>query len=126
MPQEYSTPSRMPYKESTDDGRSVLAAPDASNITLRPATAEDAPAMLRLMDIATDWLVKKGQTGQWGTDRPSDSPRRIKQVTEFIASGGTWIAMESSWPQNETNSEGKVNSTYLSGSEDMSSGSKYA
>lgn len=50
--------------------------------------------MLRLMDIATDWLVKKGQTGQWGTERPSESPARLKQATELAGSGGTWIAVD--------------------------------
>ncbi|UKZ75469.1 hypothetical protein TrVFT333_003154 [Trichoderma virens FT-333] len=65
-------------------------------VILRPGTVEDVPAMLRLMDIATDWLVKRGQTQQWGTgaERHSENPRRIKQATEFTESGGTWIAVD--------------------------------
>ncbi|RDW70118.1 hypothetical protein BP5796_08515 [Coleophoma crateriformis] len=79
-------------------------------VTLRPGTVEDIPAMLRLMDIATEWLVKKGQTGQWGTERHSDNPARIKQATEFAASGGTWVAVD-------TNSLSSRTEDGLSGSE---------
>ncbi|RDW89519.1 hypothetical protein BP6252_01551 [Coleophoma cylindrospora] len=71
-------------------------------VTLRPGTVEDAPAMLRLMDIATDWLVKKGQSGQWGTERHSDNPARIKQAIELAESGGTWIAVDSNWSSSRT------------------------
>lgn len=98
-------------QELTDSGRTMLTTPATSDITLRPATEDDAPAMLRLMDIATDWLVKKGQTGQWGTERSSNSPRRIKQVKEFIASGGTWIAMDSNWSLSSQNQKGPSNTT---------------
>ncbi|KAK4084490.1 uncharacterized protein Triagg1_970 [Trichoderma aggressivum f. europaeum] len=66
-------------------------------VTLRPGTVEDVPAMLRLMDIATAWLVKKGQTGQWGTKRHSTNPARIKQATELAESGGTWIAVDANY-----------------------------
>ncbi|KAL7908698.1 acyl-CoA N-acyltransferase [Trichoderma velutinum] len=66
-------------------------------VTLRPGTVEDAPAMLRLMDIATAWLVKKGQTGQWGTERHSNNPARIKQATDLAGSGGTWIAVDANY-----------------------------
>ncbi|KAL6837559.1 acyl-CoA N-acyltransferase [Trichoderma camerunense] len=66
-------------------------------VTLRPGTVEDVPAMLRLMDIATAWLVKKGQTGQWGTERHSTNPDRIKQATELAESGGTWIAVDTNY-----------------------------
>lgn len=66
---------------------------------LRPGTVEDVPAMLRLMDIATNWLVKKGQTGQWGngTLKHSDNPERIKKAKEFTESGGTWIAVDDNY-----------------------------
>jgi len=86
-------------------------------VTLRPGTVEDVPAMLRLMDIATDWLVKKGQTGQWGTERHSDNPARIKQATEFAESGGTWIAVDTNSSSSRTEdglSGGEVESPYQS------------
>ncbi|KAF2733143.1 hypothetical protein EJ04DRAFT_495851 [Polyplosphaeria fusca] len=86
-----------------------------SGVSLRLGTVEDAPAMLRLMDIATDWLVKKGQTGQWGTERHSDNPARIKQATEFAASGGTWIAVDTNWSPSST--EGDLNKSEGEGGE---------
>jgi hypothetical protein len=52
--------------------------------------------MLRLMDIATAWLVQRGQTGQWGTSPPSQNPARIAQAKEKAASGGTWLAVDTS------------------------------
>jgi GNAT superfamily N-acetyltransferase len=55
------------------------------------------------MDIATDWLVKKGQTGQWGTGRHSANPARIERATEFAESGGTWIAVDADWSSSTKN-----------------------
>ncbi|KAI1778654.1 hypothetical protein F4818DRAFT_306189 [Hypoxylon cercidicola] len=85
-------------------------------VTLRPGTVEDVPAMLRLMDIATDWLVKKGQTGQWGTGRPSENTARVKQATEKAESGGTWIAVDTNLSSRTENSlsGGEVESPYKS------------
>lgn len=74
-------------------------------VTLRPGTVEDVPAMLRLMDIATAWLVKKGQTGQWGTERHSTNPDRIKQATELAESGGTWIAVDTNYSPPKSGDE---------------------
>lgn len=74
-------------------------------VTLRPGTVEDVPAMLRLMDIATAWLVKKGQTGQWGTERHSTNPDRIKQATELAESGGTWIAADTNYSPPKSGGE---------------------
>jgi GNAT superfamily N-acetyltransferase len=82
--------------------RSVPRKVAIDGVELRPGTVEDAPAMLRLMDIATDWLVKKGQTGQWGTERHSDNPARIKQATEKAESGGTWIAVDTNSSSSRT------------------------
>jgi GNAT superfamily N-acetyltransferase len=86
-------------------------------VTLRLGTVEDAPAMLRLMDIATNWLVKKGQAGQWGTERHSNNPARIKQATEKAESGGTWIAVDTNSSSLRTEgglSGGEVESPYQS------------
>ena len=94
-------------------------------MTLRPGTVEDVPAMLRLMDIATDWLVKRGQTGQWGTEKASTNPARIKQATEKAESGGTWIAVDTNWSSSRTGdglsggeAESPYQSTEKSGGED--------
>jgi hypothetical protein len=97
--------------------RSVPRKVAIGGVTLRPGTVEDVPAMLRLMDIATDWLVKKGLTGQWGTKRHSDNPARIKQATEKAESGGTWIAVDTNSSSSRTEdglSGGEVESPYQS------------
>lgn len=70
---------------------------------------EDVPAMLRLMDIATQWLVKKGQAGQWGdgTVKHSENPARIEQGIKLAESGGTWIAVDTTSPTYKaTNTSG--------------------
>lgn len=40
------------------------------------------------------WLRKNGGTGQWGTEKASEQPRRIGEAQRFIASGGTWLAYD--------------------------------
>lgn len=72
-------------------------------ITLRPGTVDDAPAMVRLMDIAVDWLSSRGIPDQWGTKRPSEDPDRVKQITDFAKSGGTWVAIDTKF-QDQLNS----------------------
>lgn len=76
----------------------------AGGVALRPGTVDDVPAMLRLMDIATAWLVKRGQTGQWGagTERHAENPARIRQATEMAGSGGMWIAVDADSPSSQT------------------------
>ncbi|CAG9971692.1 unnamed protein product [Clonostachys byssicola] len=68
---------------------------ESDRIVLRPGTVDDVPAMARLMDLAVEWLVRKGITGQWGTQQPSEIPDRIKQFTSFAESGGLWVAVDS-------------------------------
>lgn len=63
------------------------------SITLRPGGPADAPAVLRLLDDATAWLVARGRTGQWGTEPASTDPRRIAQADAWSAGGGLWLAM---------------------------------
>ncbi|EHK25238.1 uncharacterized protein TRIVIDRAFT_219018 [Trichoderma virens Gv29-8] len=98
---------------------SALQKTAVDGVILRPGTVDDVPAMLRLMDIATDWLVKRGQTQQWGTgaERHSENPRRIKQATEFTESGGTWIAVDTNSLSSRTedgSSGGGVESSHQS------------
>jgi GNAT superfamily N-acetyltransferase len=59
---------------------------------IRRAGRDDVPAVLALLDGATEWLVARGRTGQWGTARHSTSPRRVSQVTGFAEDGGLWVA----------------------------------
>jgi len=61
-------------------------------ITMRPGGASDVPAVLALLDGATEWLVAQGRTDQWGTQPHSTSPWRIGQISAYAAEGGLWIA----------------------------------
>lgn len=59
---------------------------------VRRGVQADVPAVLGLLDRATEWLVAQGRTDQWGTERHSTNPRRIEQITGFAADDGLWIA----------------------------------
>ncbi|MEW2375132.1 GNAT family N-acetyltransferase [Micromonospora sp. NPDC047812] len=65
---------------------------DQRSVGLRPGGLTDAPAVLRLLDDATAWLVARGRTGQWGTEPASTDPRRIQQAEEWATGGGLWLA----------------------------------
>ena len=60
-------------------------------INIRRAGRDDVPAVLGLLDGATEWLVARGQTDQWGTEPHSTNPQRIAQITSF-ADDGLWVA----------------------------------
>ncbi|WP_329006158.1 GNAT family N-acetyltransferase [Kribbella sp. NBC_00709] len=59
---------------------------------IRRAGRDDVPAVLALLDGATEWLVARGQTEQWGTAPHSTSPRRVAQITGFADEDGLWVA----------------------------------
>ena len=59
---------------------------------IRRAGRDDVPAVLALLDGATEWLVARGRTDQWGTEPHSTSPRRVEQITGFADDGGLWVA----------------------------------
>ncbi|MET9315591.1 GNAT family N-acetyltransferase [Kribbella sp. NPDC003505] len=60
-------------------------------MTIRRAGRDDVPAVLALLDEATEWLVARGRTDQWGTAPHSTSPRRVEQITGFADDGGLWV-----------------------------------
>jgi ribosomal protein S18 acetylase RimI-like enzyme len=60
-------------------------------VKIRAGQHADVPAVLALLDGATEWLVANGRTGQWGTEPHSTNPRRIAQITGFAGDGGLWI-----------------------------------
>jgi GNAT superfamily N-acetyltransferase len=61
-------------------------------MTIRRAGPDDVQAVLALLDGATEWLVARGRTDQWGTRRHSTSPQRVAQITGFAGDGGLWVA----------------------------------
>src|SRR3954451_19017612 len=59
---------------------------------IRPGAPEDAGAMLSLFDEAVDWLVARGQTGQWGSEPFSSRESAISRIAEWASGGGLWLA----------------------------------
>jgi ribosomal protein S18 acetylase RimI-like enzyme len=59
---------------------------------IRPGSAEDARAMLGLFDEAVEWLVGRGQTGQWGSEPFSSRDSAIARIAEWASGGGLWMA----------------------------------
>ena len=54
----------------------------------------DAAAVLTLLDEAVEWLVARGQTGQWGSTPFSEIDSRVAAAAEWAASGGLRLACE--------------------------------
>jgi GNAT superfamily N-acetyltransferase len=52
----------------------------------------DVAGVLALLDGATEWLVARGQTEQWGTEPHSTSPRRVANITAFADDDNLWVA----------------------------------
>ncbi|HDS1094411.1 GNAT family N-acetyltransferase [Stenotrophomonas maltophilia] len=61
-------------------------------LTIRRASAADAPAVLALFDEVIEWFVSIGNLQQWGSEPWSTVPRRITQVTDACALPGAWVA----------------------------------
>ncbi|TDD20167.1 GNAT family N-acetyltransferase [Kribbella turkmenica] len=61
-------------------------------MTIRPAGHPGVPDVLALLDGATECLVARGRTDQWGTEPHSTNPRRIAQIAGFAGDGGLWLA----------------------------------
>jgi len=65
----------------------------ADEITIRRGGPDDIPAVLALLDLAGEWLVAQGRTGQWGTQRQSTSPRRLEQAAVWASNDCLHLAM---------------------------------
>jgi GNAT superfamily N-acetyltransferase len=63
-------------------------------MTIRRGESRDVPAVLHLLDKATEWLVANGRTDQWGTEPHSTNPRRIAQIRRFVDDDGLWVSEE--------------------------------
>ncbi len=64
----------------------------ATALTIRPGDESDGPAVVALFDEAVAWLVKRGQTGQWGAIPFSERPGIRERVHAFRIGGGLYIA----------------------------------
>jgi GNAT superfamily N-acetyltransferase len=61
-------------------------------LTIRDGGPADARLVLGFFDEAVEWLVARGQTGQWGTEPFSSKDARVVRMTESAAGGGLRIA----------------------------------
>jgi GNAT superfamily N-acetyltransferase len=61
-------------------------------VTIRRGELSDVPAVLGLLDKATEWLVARGRSDQWGTEAHSTNPRRVAQIEEFAYNQELWVA----------------------------------
>lgn len=61
-------------------------------LRIREGGPPDAELVLGFFDEAVEWLVARGQTGQWGSEPFSAKDVRVVRVTEWAASGGLRIA----------------------------------
>lgn len=59
---------------------------------VRLGARSDVDAVLELLDGATEWLVARGRTDQWGTEPHSTNPKRIDQIRGFAENQELWIA----------------------------------
>jgi GNAT superfamily N-acetyltransferase len=60
---------------------------------IRPGGAGDAEAVVRLFDEAVDWLVARGQTGQWGSEPFSAQAGNVERARGWARDGGLWFAV---------------------------------
>jgi len=60
--------------------------------TIRRAGETDVAKVMDILDRAAAWLVSIGRTGQWGTARQSDNPRRWEQARSWLVDGELFLA----------------------------------
>jgi GNAT superfamily N-acetyltransferase len=66
--------------------------------TIRAGGSEDAPILLDLFDEAVEWLVARGQPGQWGSEPFSATPERVAAVERLAGEGRLFVAEQDGAP----------------------------
>jgi RimJ/RimL family protein N-acetyltransferase len=70
----------------------VLYRTTRSVARIRPGGPEDAPLVLAMFDEAVEWVVARGQTGQWGTEPFSSKPQNVERAQAWASGGGLRVA----------------------------------
>ncbi len=52
-------------------------------VTIRPGRTGDDDALYRLLDASIVWMVERGQSEQWGTERASENASWQGQIFEM-------------------------------------------
>jgi len=63
-------------------------------VRIRRGGPDDASGVIALFDEAVEWLVARGQTGQWGSEPLSRNERMVARVHAWAAGDGLWMAEE--------------------------------
>lgn len=64
----------------------------ADPIEIRSGDLADAQLLMGLFDEAVEWLVARGQPGQWGVEPFSRRPDAIARVQDLAGGGGLRVA----------------------------------
>jgi GNAT superfamily N-acetyltransferase len=67
-------------------------------VTMRDGGPADLEWLLGLFDEAVEWMVARGQSGQWGTEPFTGNPRRTAMVGGMVDSGGLRVAEHDGTP----------------------------
>lgn len=59
---------------------------------IRRGDVRELPVLLDFFDEAVEWLVSRGNAGQWGTEPFSTQPKQRDRVAGVIDAGDLWIA----------------------------------
>ena len=63
-------------------------------MVIRRGGPDDAAGVVALFDEAVEWLVARGQTGQWGSEPMSRNERMVARVHGWAQGDGLWMAEE--------------------------------
>lgn len=59
---------------------------------IRPGDEADFGTIMALGDEAVEWMVARGNTGQWGTTPWSQNQARIAGIKALLVDGDLWVA----------------------------------
>jgi ribosomal protein S18 acetylase RimI-like enzyme len=65
---------------------------DIPKVSFRDGGPDDLPWLLGLFDEAIEWMVARGQTGQWGTEPMSQTERGRASATRLCGGDGLRVA----------------------------------
>ena len=99
------------FLKASADWRQYRNMHTLEGVSLREGTVDDVPVLLRLMDIATEWLVAEGRPGQWGTEKHSGRQDRMEMMTGLARSGGMWLAVDDNRKEAEASAASTDEST---------------
>lgn len=68
------------------------------SVHIRDGQATDDRALLAMWDKAIAWMVRRGQSRQWGSEPASKNPRCLEMVGQWVQGNGLRIAEFDGFP----------------------------